>query len=61
MRVLVIEDLVAEVRAIVAWDRDYASQETHDEVDRAAWEARRQRLIEIQRELEDLQTWASRS
>jgi hypothetical protein len=37
MRALVIEDLLAEVRAIVAWNRDYASRETHDEIDRAAW------------------------
>jgi hypothetical protein len=59
MRVLVVEDLLAEIKAIVAWDQDYASRKTHDEVDRSAWEARRIRLMEIQRELEDLQSYAS--
>src|SRR5262245_16216729 len=56
MRGLVVEDLLAEIKAIVAWDHDYASRKTHDEVDRAAWEARQKRLIEIQREFIRMET-----
>ncbi len=49
-----LEDLWVELEAIVVWDRYYYLQQTHDEIDGVAWEARRQRLAEIQKELEEL-------
>jgi len=47
-----LEDLLAELCAINVWDRYYFFQQTRDEIDIVAWEARRQRLTEIQKELE---------
>jgi hypothetical protein len=49
-----LEELWAELRAIMVWDRYYCLQQTHDEIDGVAWAARRQRLAEIQQELEEL-------
>ena len=51
-----IEDLFAELRAIRVWDRHYSLQKIHDEIDRAAWQARGKRLAEIQKELDELRT-----
>ena len=49
-----LEDLWAELGAIIVWDRYYCLEQTHDEIDGVAWAARRQRLAEIQKELEEL-------
>ena len=44
-----LEQMLAELKAINAWDRDYVSQDAPDEIARAAWKARRARLEEIRR------------
>jgi hypothetical protein len=46
-----LEQLLAELRAINAWDLAYLSRRTNDEIDRAARDARRIRLEEICEEL----------
>jgi len=51
-----LRELLVELRAITIWDRDYMSRKTHDGIDRAAWDARRMRLEEIQQELNELRT-----
>jgi len=47
-----LEQRLAELKAIIAWDRDYINHEKPDEILRAAWEARRKRLNEIREEVE---------
>lgn len=51
-----IKELRAELRAIRVWDGHYSSQKIHHAIDRAAWQGRRQRQAEIQRELDELRT-----
>ena len=51
-----LRELLVELRAITDWDRDYMSRKTHDGIDRAAWDARRMMLAEIQQELNELRT-----
>ncbi len=38
--------VLAALRAIAAWDVDYQGRGRHDEIDRAAWKARGDRIIE---------------
>ena len=49
-----LDALWAELRAINFWDQEYFLQKTRDEIDRAAWRARRQRVTEIEIELDEL-------
>ncbi len=49
-----LEQLLAELRAINAWDLAYLSRRTNDGIDRVAWDSRRIRLAEICEELEIL-------
>lgn len=49
-----LEQLLAEIRAINAWDKYYVICGNLDWVDRTAWEARRFRLKEIRTEVEIL-------
>ncbi len=51
-----LRELLVELRAVTVWDRDYMSRRTHDGIERAAWDARRIRLDEIQQELNELRT-----
>lgn len=51
-----IDGLRAELRAIRVWDRHYSLQKIHDPIDRAAWQGRRKRRAEIQREVAELRT-----
>lgn len=55
-----VEELRAELWAICVWDRDYFVRWTDNEIERAAWQARRLRLGEIQEELDDLRAGSSR-
>ncbi len=49
-----LEDLLDELWAINVWDRYYCFQQTRDEIDKVARQARRRRLAEIQKELEEV-------
>jgi len=49
-----LEQLLAELKAINAWDLGYLSRKANDRIDQAAWAARRVRLKEIRLELETL-------
>ena len=49
-----LEQLLAELRAINAWDLGYLSRMANDEINRAAWAARRIRLGQICEELGNL-------
>lgn len=42
----------AELWLISVWGRSYLLQEMPDEIDKAAWQARRCRLAEIRKELD---------
>lgn len=42
-----LEALSAELRAICFWDKEYLSRDDNDELDHAAWRARRLRVEEI--------------
>ena len=44
-------ETLAELEAILAWDREYASSDHQDELDRDAWQARCIRVAEIHEEL----------
>jgi hypothetical protein len=46
-----LEELLAEIKAINAWDLDYLSRKATERIDYAAWTARRLRLTEIHQEL----------
>ncbi len=46
-----LEQLLAELSAINAWDQWYLNRNANDETERAAWAARRLRLREIRQEL----------
>jgi len=49
-----LEQLLAELQAINAWDFGYLSRKANDRIDQAAWAARRVRLKEIRLKLETL-------
>jgi hypothetical protein len=49
-----LEQLLAELSAINAWDQWYLSRRANDGTERAAWAARRIRLREIRQELATL-------
>ncbi len=51
-----LQELLAEIQAINAWDEHYLICGDPDRVDRVAWEARRSRLKEIRTEVEILVT-----
>lgn len=53
-------ETLAELEAILAWDREYASSDHQDEFDRDAWQARRIRVAEIREELRLLLTAGGR-
>ena len=45
------EEILNELRAIDAWDRDFFLAKKPDEIEFAAWEARRMRVVQIVGEL----------
>jgi hypothetical protein len=42
-----LDPLLQELEAIQLWDQSYLLATTHDEIDRTAWESRRERQAQI--------------
>lgn len=58
-----LEEILHELKAINAWDRAFFLAEQPDQIDFAAWQARRLRVFQILQELlsEESKSWAGNS